>query len=76
MLEKTRKILDRVTLKSGITVLCFEQRSEENESLSAVYISRTDWVDMGRPETITMTIEPGDKLNNDVVLENDSSEGK
>ena len=29
-----------------------------------VYVERVAWRDMGEPDTITATIEPGDHLNN------------
>ena len=29
-----------------------------------VYVERVAWRDMGEPDTITATIEPGDRLNN------------
>lgn len=28
-----------------------------------LFIRRHDWIDMGEPETVTVTIEPGDTLN-------------
>ena len=30
----------------------------------AVDVERSAWRDMGEPDTITVTIEPGDRLNN------------
>lgn len=30
---------------------------------TSVSITTGDWLDMGRPDTLTVTIEPGDRLN-------------
>lgn len=45
----------------------FEQVSEEDEEYATCVISRLDWIDLGRPDTITLTVEPGDRLNTEVI---------
>lgn len=38
--------------------------AEEDElPRRVVYITREDWEDIGSPDTITLTVEPGDLLN-------------
>lgn len=32
---------------------------------SYLYISPEDWIDMGAPKTLTVTVEPNDKLDGD-----------
>ena len=32
-----------------------------------IVIGRGDWADMGSPEVVTVTIEPGDLLNDDPI---------
>jgi hypothetical protein len=35
----------------------------EGERYQHVWLAATDWIDLGSPDTITVTIEPGDLLN-------------
>lgn len=48
---------------NGPRVRFSREREEDGDVNDTVYISRADWDDMGRPETITVTVEPGDLLN-------------
>lgn len=38
---------------------------EFKAGLISVTMLKTDWVEMGRPDEITVTIEPGDTINAD-----------
>lgn len=41
-----------------------EQRENRTEHVCREFsMTHRDWVDMGKPDQITITIEPGDKLN-------------
>lgn len=39
---------------------------EEGSRMNVVELDRQLWEDMGRPKTITVTVRPGDLLNNHV----------
>lgn len=41
----------------------FSYVDEDGELDSGVHIHTSDWEDMGYPEEVTVTIEPGDHLN-------------
>jgi len=43
----------------------FWERLDGSGHPRVVSLSRADFADMGRPEVITVTIEPGDLLNDD-----------
>jgi len=43
----------------------FTEKLDESGHPRNIMISSTDWADMGSPEVITVTIEPGDMLNDD-----------
>ena len=36
---------------------------DDTPHLTIIELPTADWVDLGRPDQITVTIEPGDKLN-------------
>jgi len=74
MLEKSRTVLVRPTNyafggMSALEILFITER-DENESMTeynarrhVYYMPRSTWEEMGEPGTITLTVEPGDKLN-------------
>jgi hypothetical protein len=41
---------------------------DEDARLTAVELDPDVWVDMGRPGTLTVTIEPGDLLNGESII--------
>jgi len=43
----------------------FGEELDEPGLTRQIQVSHSDWADMGSPEVITVTIEPGDLLNND-----------
>lgn len=59
MLEKTQKVLHHKYLLDITGSVCFVDSAEEHSFI----IGQDEWNDMGSPLTITLTIEPGDKLN-------------
>jgi len=38
-----------------------------------IVISRSDWADMGSPDVVTVTIEPGDLLNDDAISRDETT---
>lgn len=48
---------------NGPRVRFSRERDEDDDVPDTVYLRREMWEDMGRPETITMTVKPGDHLN-------------
>ena len=45
----------------------FWEKREERGLPRLVSLNRVDWADMGSPEVVTVTIEPGDLLNDDPI---------
>ncbi len=41
----------------------FTNHNDDGDFERCVEISKQDWTDMGSPDVITVTIEPGDRLN-------------
>jgi hypothetical protein len=62
-LSKTTSVLTQV--ESDSTWVSFERERDEPSDLTQreVVIDYETWRDMGTPEAITVTIEPGDRLN-------------
>ena len=46
-------------LDSGCEVFC----SRDSTVVTSVWINRGDWEDMGSPNEVTVTVQPGDRLN-------------
>jgi len=62
MLTKTTRIMELTG--AGNSRITFSQYDEETGfMLSRTQMKRELWEDLGKPEVVTMTIEPGDKLN-------------
>jgi len=65
---KTRSVLHRVDLHGaeGVGLVTFERiLDEQDEPQRRVRIDVAAWHDLGEPDVITVTIEPGDRLNED-----------
>ena len=61
-LTKARSVLD--FSRGGTTHVTFASKDEDTgEVQRSVIIRLQDYEDMGRPEQVTITIEPGDRLN-------------
>lgn len=62
-------VLKRITLSDDAPRQRFTNVDATNgfqsDTDSLVVIPKLDWNDMGRPEVITVTVQPGDKLNED-----------
>lgn len=64
VLEKTQQVL--MLDDSGPTNVTFNNYDDDlGFSKSILKIDRDTWLEMDRPTTVTITIEPGDKLNVD-----------
>ncbi len=61
-LTKTRMVLHLRTAMAD-EVEFSREPDEPGDIPAIVWLSRTDWSDMGEPQTVTITIEPGDLLN-------------
>lgn len=61
-LTKTRTVLDVLAAGTHSPQIPFSDQDDGYRS-HTLYFDRQVWEDMGRPLTITVTIEPGDKLN-------------
>lgn len=60
IMTRTVKVLDRVP----DTAVTFTVDTEPGEAPAAfVTIALADWDDLGQPDQLTVTIEPGDRLN-------------
>ena len=63
MITKQQVIMHRGVHNSAYTR--FQEDFTDALHPRYIVISRSDWAGMGTPEVITVTIEPGDKLNDD-----------
>jgi hypothetical protein len=61
MVTKHRTVFDIESVYRDHAV--FHQLHDRNETFHAMLVRYATWADMDRPETITVTIEPGDLLN-------------
>lgn len=60
-----RSVLDRVPPVDGtVRSMAFVTRDDDtHEATRIVEVTIEDWNDLGRPDQLTVTIEPGDALN-------------
>ena len=65
ILSKTKVVLDRDEDTPTHARFAYDPDIAAGEAPThTVYVERAAWRDMGEPDTITVTIEPGDLLNN------------
>ena len=65
VLSKTEVVLDRDGDTPTHARFAYDPDIASGEAHThAVDVERSAWRDMGEPDTITVTIEPGDRLNN------------
>lgn len=65
-LSRTRSVLTRSTTKGDepYAVQWFASADDDTSAvLREVYVDRQTFEDLGEPDTITVSIEPGDTLN-------------
>ena len=70
VLTKTNAVLDRHDDASTATHVRFSYAADlaaGEAPTHAVDVERSDWHDMGEPDVITVTIEPGDLLNDEAT---------
>lgn len=70
VLTKTSAVLDRHDDASTATHVRFSYAADlaaGEAPTHAVHVERSDWHDMGEPDVITVTIEPGDLLNDEAT---------
>lgn len=65
--EKIRSVLDLADEQPFDGYTAFEQEDEEGDAmwLKQYVLPTEDWESMGKPEVITITVHPGDRLNKD-----------
>lgn len=64
-LTRTVKVMHEQPIRDGGRVIYRHHGDDTYDPYAAtLYLSGEDYLDMGRPHTITVTIEPGDHLNN------------
>ena len=65
ILSKTKVVLDHDGDTATHVRFAYDPDIAAGEAPThTVYVERVAWRDMGEPDTITATIEPGDRLNN------------
>lgn len=66
-LTKTVAVLSRATMRAAITdhvgFMAFPDSDDERVRMHHVAVDAEVWRDMGEPDVVTVTIEPGDRLN-------------
>lgn len=67
MVSKSQSVLTAIATKSSSVSVSFNNFSTHDRekgviSSKAVIITRELWIEMGSPETVTITLEPGDHL--------------
>lgn len=69
VMVRTKSVMVRTTSnKIGTKTICF-RNSDHNEPVKdrgpmrRVDLALSDWLELGSPDEITVTIEPGDTLN-------------
>ena len=65
MLTKQRVILHHIVTNDRQAIFC--ERLDESGVPRRLSFKAGDWTDMGSPEVVTVTIEPGDLLNDDPI---------
>ena len=63
MLTKTRTIMERKMETKDVVIYHSEHDPEYDPQPRSLYLDRERYDDMGKPAVVTVTIEPGDKLN-------------
>ena len=63
---RTVKVLHHIPIRDGNRVIFRHQDDAEYApQATTIYVNTDDYLDMGSPDVLTVTIEPGDRLNDD-----------
>ena len=63
---RTVKVLHRIPIRDGNRVIFRHQDDAEYApQATTIYVNTDDYLDMGSPDVLTVTIEPGDLLNDE-----------
>ena len=63
-MTRTQKVLHLLPVRDGRRVVYrHNDDAPSDPRATTVYVNADDYLDLGRPDTITVTIEPGDRLN-------------
>ncbi len=69
-----RTIMQRSTEEIFEGMVLFEQEPDEEGQYEQILITKQNWEDFGEPEVITISVEPGDRLNDEGVVSLDDSQ--
>lgn len=65
-LLRTVKVLHHIPIRDGNRVIFRHQDDAEYApQATTIYVNTDDYLDMGSPDVLTVTIEPGDLLNDE-----------
>ena len=67
MLTKQQVIMHRSSVAWVNAGVMFREDMDEPGIQRGITVSFSDWTDMGSPEILTVTLEPGDLLNDDPI---------
>jgi hypothetical protein len=63
MLIKSQRVLEWRQRDGGVVLFDNEDEDTLQSDATQVYIPESDWEAFGKPESVTVTIQPGDLLN-------------
>lgn len=62
-LIKTEYVMDKVNEGGGRNVYITRKPESPDEDIVFMVMPRDKWLDMGSPDTVTLSVRPGDHLN-------------
>lgn len=66
MITKAQRLLDVMIHRGSSIMFTRELEAEDGSVPTQLVIDRETWLEFGEPTEITITIQPGDLLNNEV----------
>lgn len=63
LVSKHVSVLDRIRDGGGQLVFITRDKDDETDLPMFMSVEKQTWIDMGSPDVVTVTLEPGDKLN-------------
>lgn len=74
-LMRTVTVLHRAPYMEGPATVYLGADAEDGRATS-IRLDRDVWNDMGQPRVVTVTIEPGDQLNDPTTIDSEVSDGQ
>lgn len=62
-MQRTQHLLDRESSGEHGTHVMFSYDHDDGVQVPVMWLPHEDWEELNRPDEITVTIEPGDVLN-------------